>query len=74
MRKFELINNTEPAEVMAEIGSTCVETEDSTFLSYIRSVDETKKDFLSVVFNDESGYSYDQIVHISQLKEIEYYL
>ncbi|MFA5634134.1 MAG: hypothetical protein WC973_03205 [Candidatus Dojkabacteria bacterium] len=30
-----------------------------------------KKDFLSVVFTDESGFSYDQIVHISQLKEIE---
>ena len=71
MRKFELINNTEPAEVMAEIGSTCVEIEDSTFLSYIRSVDETKKDFLSVLFTDESGFEYDQIVHISQLKEIE---
>ena len=70
MRKFELINNTEPAEAIAEIGSTCVETEGSTFLSYIRSVDETKDDFISVVFTDESGFSYDQIVHISQLKEI----
>ena len=71
MRKFELINNTEPIKLMAKIGSTCVEIEDSPFLSFIRSVDKTKKDFISVVFNDESGYSYDQIVHISQLKEIE---
>lgn len=71
MRKFELINNIEPAQVMAEVGSTCVEIEDSPFLSFIRTVDETKKDFISVVFNDESGYSYDQIIHISQLKEIE---
>lgn len=51
MRKFELINNTEPAEVMAEIDSTCVETEDSTFLSFIRNVDETKKRFFISCFH-----------------------
>ena len=74
MRKFELINNIEPSQVMAEVGSTCVEIEDSTILSYLKSIDETKDDSISVVFTDESGFSYDQIVHISQLKEIEYYL
>lgn len=71
MRKFELINNTEPVKLMAEVGSTCVEIEDSPFLSFIKDFDETKNDFLSVLFTDESGYDYDQMVHISQLKEIE---
>ncbi len=71
MRKFELINNTEPAQVMADVGSTCVEIEDTPFVSFMRSVDKTKKDFLSVVFTDEDGYNYEQIVHLSQLKEIE---
>lgn len=71
MRKFELINNTEPAKVAANVGSTCVETEDTPFVSLINSIDKTKKHFLSVVFTDESGFDYEQIVHISQLKEIE---
>ena len=46
-----MINNTEPAQVMAEIGSTCVEIEDSAFLSFIRTVDETKKDFYISCFS-----------------------
>ena len=71
MRKFELINNTEPAQVMAEIGSTCVEIEDGAFVSFLNSLDIIKNDFISVLFTDESGFEYDQIIHISQLKEIE---